>query len=118
MLRTVNNICTLILDEDVQGTITFWNEDFRDHYIKLRDDLEDASYSKNIDGIKKIFQSDYQGSKPMQMYLVGVAMINKFVNEVQKEDEFIVRNLKNSYLQAFESLDFDANFLKLLKIIL
>ena len=80
--------------------------------------MEDASYSKNIETIKQIFLGDYQGSTHMQKYLVGVAMINKFVNDVQKEDESVVRNLRNSYLQAFEQLDFDASYLKLLTIIM
>jgi hypothetical protein len=47
-MTSINNICTLILDEDVQGTITFKDKEMRDYFVRLKDELDDAAYKNDI----------------------------------------------------------------------
>jgi hypothetical protein len=117
MFTSINNICTLILDEDVQGTITFMDPTMRAAFIKLRDELDDVSYKKEITKAREIFDRVQGGEKRLQLYMIGVALINKFVNSVKQTDAAVVQNLKNSYIAMFDQLAVNPQYVELLRII-
>jgi hypothetical protein len=117
IMSSVNNICTLILEEDVQGTITFFSEEMNKHFVDLKDKMDDYSYKREYTKMNGLFSGDYNGNKKMQQYMIGVALINKFVNSIKTTDEAVVQNLRKSYIASFENTNFNPHYIQLLKII-
>ena len=43
--RSVINVCGLVIDEDVSGSIIFFDKDVQKYYIELNDRLSEYAYS-------------------------------------------------------------------------
>jgi hypothetical protein len=67
--------------------------------------------------VRGLFDKSYNGDLNLQLYMIGVVLINKFVNSVGKEDTSVVNNLKKSYLSAFAQVNANPQYMELLKII-
>jgi len=91
--------------------------ELRASFVKLRDELDDVSYKKEFNKAREIFDRAQGGEKRVQLYMIGVALINKFVNAVKQTDAAVVQNLKNSYISMFDQLAVNPQYVELLRII-
>jgi hypothetical protein len=112
--KSVRNICGLVLDEDVSGAIVFFDSEVQDYYVDLNNKLSDFAYNGQLDRIAGLMKQAYKGSTKFNLYVVGVVLLNKFINPVSKEDANVIQNVKNLFMDALKKVEMSPLYQKLL----
>jgi hypothetical protein len=112
--RAVTNICGIVMDEDSSGSIVFFDEQIQAYYVDLNNKLSDYAYNGQLDKISELMKKSYKGSAKFNHYVVGVVLLNKFINPVSKEDERVIQNVKNLFMQALNNVQISDLYKKLL----
>jgi hypothetical protein len=112
--KSVRNICGLVLDEDVSGAIVFFDKDVQDYYVDMNNKLSDYAYNGQLDKIASLMKQSFKGSSKFNLYVVGVVLLNKFINPVSKEDANVIQNVKNLFMDALKKVSMTPLYQKLL----
>jgi hypothetical protein len=112
--KSVRNVCGLVMDEDISGAIVFFDKEVQDYYVDLNSKLSDYAYNGQLDRIASLMKQGYKGSTKFNLYVVGVVLLNKFINPVSKEDANVIQNVKNLFMDALKKVDMTPLYQKLL----
>ena len=52
----------------------------------------------------ELMKRSYKGSLKFNLYVVGVVLLNKFLNPVTKEDERVIENVKILFIDALNEV--------------
>ena len=77
----------LILEEDVQGTITFIEQRLERLLRQSEGRARRCSVQEGQREDERDLRRNYKGFKAVNLYMIGVALINKFVNAVKETDD-------------------------------
>jgi hypothetical protein len=102
--RSITNVCGLVMDEDASGSIIFFSPEIQTYYVDMNNKLSDYAYNNQLDKMSQLIKRDYKGSTQFNLYVVGVVLLNKFLNPISKEDANIIQNIKNLFIKAIESV--------------
>ena len=112
--RSVTNICGVVMDQDASGSVVFFDKDIQTYYIEMNNKLSDYAYNGQIDKISSLMAQTYQGNANFNLYVVGIVLLNKFINPVSEEDTKVVQNVKNLFMKALSNVQMSDLYKKLL----
>ena len=116
--RSVLNVSGLVMDEDSSGSIVFFDKKVQEYYIDTNNKLSDYAYNNEFQKMVEIIKRQYNGSQKFNHYVVGVVLLNKFINPVSKEDANLIQNIKNLFIKALESVEMAPLYKQLLLAII
>lgn len=112
--NSVRNICGVVMDEDASGSIVFFEQDVQKYYIDMNNKLSDYAYNGDLDKISALMKQTFKGSSKFNLYVVGVVLLNKFINPVSKEDAKVIQNVKDLFMKALSKVQMSDLYKRLL----
>ena len=61
-----------------------------------------------------LMKQSYKGSHKFNLYVVGVVLLNKFLNPVAKEDAKVIQNVKDLFVSALNDVEMESLYKNLL----
>ena len=103
--KSVLTVSGLVMDEDASGSIVFFTEEIQNFYVDTNNKMSDYAYNNQFDKICDLINKPYKGSLKFNHYVIGVVLLNKFINPVSKEDANLILNIKNLFTKAITSVE-------------